>query len=168
MISDLAVEDIPQSPLCPGRVGSAGLLRDQCEVRLRFLDGRPVIEGLSVDALRGELDRAACWMNRRGDFIDPPLAVVRDVLAMPDYDGIPRLRAVVEAPFVTREGRIIRTAGYHPDIAVYYLADDFDLGDVPTTPTAKDVAHAREQFLSTALPSSAQKIVRLARSGRHQ
>jgi hypothetical protein len=40
------------------------------------------IEILTADALRGELERAAIWLDKKGDTVAPPLNVVRDILTL--------------------------------------------------------------------------------------
>lgn len=112
-------------------------------VRLHYDDTIPRVEALNADALRGELDRAAFWMTKNDTLIDPPMAVVRDVLSLPNYD-FPRLRAVVEVPFFTEEGRLVVTPGYHADAGIFlHLPPGLVIPEVPEEPSPKDLQRAK-------------------------
>jgi hypothetical protein len=113
-------------------------------VRLRLDGDAPSVEALTPDALRGELDRTALW--QKGDPprpVDPPMAVVRDILSLPQYLSLPQLRAVAEAPFFAADGRLIVTPGYHPDAGVYLrMPHGLVVPPVPPEPSAKNVKEA--------------------------
>ena len=111
-------------------------------------DHAPRVEVLGVDSLRGELDRTANFLREtknRGEVpTDPPLAVVRDILTRPSHN-FPCLRAVVEAPFFTRQGELIVTPGYHRDAGVVlHLHDGLAIPPVPNEPSSTDVERAKE------------------------
>src|SRR5690348_14512336 len=64
-------------------------------VRLRIVDRTIEIQALGKDALVGDLDRVANWLNsdKGGNgAIAPPEAVVRDILSLPQWD-LPLLHA---------------------------------------------------------------------------
>src|SRR5438093_1470756 len=100
-------------------------------VRLRFDDDTVRVEPLTVDALRGELDRVALWVKPKGGLAEPPASVVKNILSLPVFD-LPRLRAVAEAPFFTLDGRLVVTPGYHTDVGVFlHLPDGSFIPPVP-------------------------------------
>ena len=103
-------------------------------VRLHLDDDVSRIEILTADALRGELERAAIWLDKKGDTAAPPLNVVRDILTL-QTRPLPRLRAVVDAPFFNGEGVLVVTPGYHPDAEVYLrLPERLRVHEVPAAP----------------------------------
>jgi hypothetical protein len=111
--------------------------------RLRFDDGTPRVEALGFDALRGELDRAAVWVSAKGDLSFPPMAVVRNILALPGYD-LPPLRAVAEAPYFDGAGRLIAADGYDAESRVFLrLPTGLTVPLVPPAPSDADVLQAR-------------------------
>jgi uncharacterized protein DUF3854 len=116
-------------------------------IRLRLDDeGGHRMEPLAPDGMRGELDRVAEWVrttNKGPQIIDPPLGVVKDVLALPSYE-LPKLRGIATAPFFTREGQLVVEAGYHPNAGLYLdLRAGFSVRVVPATPSLEDVRRAR-------------------------
>jgi hypothetical protein len=128
--------------------------------RDRTRDGAPSLDVLGEDALRGHLARSAQWVRCRtskdGDVtmtdVPPPMDVVRDVLALPSWDDVPPLRALVECPTFDREGRLIDRPGYHPEAMLYYApAPDLDVPTVPEAPTPTDVAEAHRWLLDELL-----------------
>jgi hypothetical protein len=129
-------------------------LRDGTLCRLRAKDdgGPPTIEIMGVDALRGALDRAACWgseiQTKRGPSIaygPPRLDLVKDVLAMPSYDtdAFPPLDAVAESPRFLPGGRLVMEPGYHREGRLFYSPSP-DLAGlvVPEKPTSAQVAES--------------------------
>ncbi len=123
-------------------------------VRLRIGEGEPRVEPLTPDALRGELDRAARWEAGTGDrrrLVDPPMAVVRDILARPDWE-LPELRAIAEAPFFDCEGRLVMGRGYHPESRVFlHSPSALEIPSVPPTPSSDDLASATAQIRNDLL-----------------
>lgn len=125
-------------------------------VRLRQAEAEGPIEvqALTLDALRGVLDRAANWaeprVNKKGDQIlkwgPPRLDVVRDLAALPGWDSaiIPYIEAIVESPRFLADGRLITTPGYHPDARLYYNPPA-NLAElvVPPRPTPSQVETAK-------------------------
>ncbi len=120
-------------------------------VRLRLDDEAPRVEILTADGLRGELDQAALWQAPNGTIADPPMSVVRNILALPSYD-LPRLRAVAEAPFFTRDGQLVVTPRYHKTAETYlWLPPGLVIPDVPATPSVEDLRRAKQLLLVEVL-----------------
>jgi len=123
--------------------------REGVLVRLRFQDDSgPKVEPLSADALRGVLDRTADWIRTTmaGVFTaDPPLKVVKDLLALPAYEDIPWLKALATTPFFARGGRFIVEPGYDIDSGVYlHLEPGLVIPSVSRQPTQPEVNAARD------------------------
>lgn len=121
----------------------------------------PTIEPLSIDALRGELDRAASWgsqvFTKKGVTIQygpPRLDVVRDFAALPGWDPviIPKLDAVVETPRFLADGRLLCEPGYHADARLFYApGEGLDGLVIPERPTARQVKAAKSLLLDDLL-----------------
>jgi len=121
-------------------------------VRLRFDDNVPRVEPLTVDALRGELDRVALWVKPKGGLAEPPASVVKNVLSLPGFD-FPRLRAVAEVPFFAPEGRLVIGSGYHADVGIFlHFQDGHLLRQVPAVPSSDDLKEAKRLILEELLP----------------
>ena len=74
-------------------------------LRIRIETGGPYLEPLTDHALRGVLSRVANWLsiriNQRDEILEddaPPMEVVKDLAALPGWDGIPPIEAIIEAP----------------------------------------------------------------------
>jgi len=112
-------------------------------VRMRFDDEVPRVEPLTLDGLRGELDRVAEWVKPDGTLAPPPNLVVRDILSLPSCEGIPRLRAIAEAPFFARDGRLVAAEGYDAGTGVFCrFPHGLVVPAVPKAPSAEDVRRA--------------------------
>ncbi len=93
-------------------------------------DGPPSIGQLSIDAFRGELDRAAYWANehfdKRGNpklsYGPPRVDVVRDLMSLGrwDEDVVPRLDLIVESPHFLPDGTLLRQPGYNREARLFY------------------------------------------------
>lgn len=125
-------------------------------------DFPPTIESLSLDALRGEMDRSAAWgteyFDKKGNarirYGPPRLDVVRDVAALPNWEHnlIPRLDTIVETPRFLADGTLLRTPGYHADARLYYApSSGMDTIDVPKHPSSIDLAWAKDLILGHLL-----------------
>lgn len=102
-------------------------------------NGQAAIAPLTSPALRGYLARAAEWVStseRRGAVdVMPPIPVVEDILAMPDYPGIPALSGIVHAPVFGPDGSVALIPGYHRATGYWLQAStDFHIPDTPPTP----------------------------------
>ena len=122
--------------------------------RLRLPGGRPpLLEALAEPAARGELARAATWVATQRHApplnVSPPLEVVRDLLARPDWPGLPRLEAVVECPVFDAAGTLADRPGFHAASGLWYApAEGLVVPPVPDGPTDAEVAAARELILA--------------------
>ena len=111
-------------------------------------EGRPVAAALNEDRLRHMLARLASWVrsNSKGEIVPapPPVAVVKSVLVTPD-PGLPVLMGIVNTPVFGRNGKLLTSAGYHPDARLLYQpALGFAVPHIPERPTAVQIAEARD------------------------
>jgi hypothetical protein len=108
-------------------------------------NGRPKVEPFSEAGLRGRLSRVANFFRHGGQgliAIHPPAAVVKDILALGEWN-FPGLNGVVEVPVLTPDGRIIDQPGYDAESRLFYWpAKDLKVPPLPEHPTAKDVEGA--------------------------
>lgn len=125
-------------------------------VRLRQIDGDGPIESqtLSIDALRGVLDRVANWgeprTTKKGNEVlkwgPPRMEAVKDLQALPGWDPqiIPILETIVESPRFLPNGRLVTSPGYYPEARLYYNppASLTDLV-IPSRPTRDQVEAAK-------------------------
>ena len=121
-------------------------------VRLEVEEGRHQLVSLTVDALRGEIDRCAEWLrvkeNRNGEVTEapahPPLDVVRDILALPPQKrAFPLIDAVVRTPIFLSNGELVTRPGYHAAARVLYApVAGVEMPPVPDRPSAEMVAEA--------------------------
>lgn len=80
----------------------------------------------------------------------PSKAVLDAVLAKKDWPGLAPLHKVISTPVLRPDGTLLQTPGY--DAATgYYLAGRIEYGEIPTEPTAAEVAEAREFLLKRFL-----------------
>jgi hypothetical protein len=89
-------------------------------------DGRHVVEYMSEAAMRGVLARSANYTRpsktqARHRAVSPPGDVVKDILSLPsDQLELPPLGAIVEAPVLLPDGRVLSNLGYDPASKLYY------------------------------------------------
>lgn len=116
-------------------------------------NGVPGIQGITEDALKGYLARAAYFYRVNASKnspeiarADPPGAVVKDILALPASTWkFPALEAIVETPILRPDGTIHDTPGYDPETRLYYRpAPGFDMEPVPEHPTSTQLKYAIE------------------------
>ena len=113
--------------------------------------GYPIIREMTEHRMRHRLARVASWYaikgkgkNRAETPTKPPIDVVRDVLATPDFP-LPVLSHIVEAPIFASDGTLQTEPGYHPRTQNYYApAAGFVIPCVPEQPSASEVKRARE------------------------
>jgi putative DNA primase/helicase len=123
-------------------------------VRLRVdgTSGPPVVEPMTLDSVRGQLARVASWKAARATKggtrlaeVAPPIAVVRDFMALPGWSekAIPRLEAVVDCPTFARDGSLVVHPGYDRASAMYYRpAPGLVVPDVPGSPSPDQIQAA--------------------------
>ncbi len=105
--------------------------------------GSPVIEGMSLDALRGRLDRAARWVRNAGKgfrAILPPEWAARAVQAADEW-RFPVLAGVIEAPTLRPDGGVLDRPGYDAATGLLFMPTG-DFPPVPVRPSAAQVQAA--------------------------
>ncbi len=107
---------------------------------------RPIVQALGDSDLRACLARSANWVKeaskekRKGTNCFPPPGVVKDLLALGNWPGLPSLDAIVEVPIIRDDGSILDRAGYDPRTGLVYTPpSDFVLPAVPQNPTETEV-----------------------------
>jgi hypothetical protein len=77
----------------------------------------------------------------------PHERLVKDVLHLKNWpeDAIPEIRRVVSSPRFTSEGRLLVEPGFDAESGIY-LIPDFDMPDVPSSPTDADVEWAKDMI----------------------
>jgi hypothetical protein len=123
-------------------------------LQTRQKDKAPFLQLLDAAMLRGSLARAANWIrfsetNDAANIknVSPPVDVVRDVEALPEYD-LPYLQSVVECPVFAPDGELVATPGYHPGAQLWYHPSGLqDLPPVPTNPTREEIDKAKDLLL---------------------
>lgn len=85
-------------------------------------DGRPMVEALTRDELRIEAVRRISFertVTRKDGgidvkFVNPPPDLLSNVLKLGEWEGIPPLAGVVEAPVLREDGSVVSDPGYDP------------------------------------------------------
>lgn len=111
--------------------------------------GKPRIETVGENSLRGQLARAANFYAERErngvvEFtaVHPPMEVVRDILALGAWT-FPTLTSVVETPTLRPDGSIITDPGYDRTTGTFYCpARGLDVGHIPERPTRDELTAA--------------------------
>lgn len=89
---------------------------------------RAAVRALDTHALRGILERSANFISsskKRGRLaVGPPMDVVNDLLALPEWGDLPTLEGLVTAPVVAPCGTICTRPGYLPEVGLYYHEPD--------------------------------------------
>jgi hypothetical protein len=111
----------------------------------------PVAQTLNEDRLRHQLARSADWIKcteRDGvKAAAPPLDVVRDMLAAPEYP-LPPLTSIVQTPVFAPDGTLQTERGYCSAGKTFYVpAPGFTVPPVSPTPTADEIARAKATIL---------------------
>jgi hypothetical protein len=114
------------------------------------------IQEFTASALMGKLADVADWETvglddngtpvRRAVF--PPRDVVNTMLTAGAWPGLPALSGIVNAPVFSRDGALHDHRGYSKATRLYYTGG-VKVGD--TTPTPKNIAHAKELILNNLL-----------------
>ncbi len=112
--------------------------------------GAPHLDGMTEAAVRGYLDRVADWLGKGGP-VRPPMDVVRDVMALPEWP-LPNINGIIETPVFGPDGALLVTEGYHSVAEVYLHIDPgFKLPPVPEHPTTEEIVVARQLILDDLL-----------------
>jgi hypothetical protein len=116
-------------------------------------EGRIVIESLALDALRGVMERSASFVapTKKGDYhpVPPPMDVVRDVHALPEWPGVPPLLGIVTSPRVRADGTILAKPGYDRATRLY-LTEYGETVAVPDAPTGRDARRSVAEIIDGA------------------
>jgi len=120
-------------------------------LRARANTGAPYLETLEDNALRGLMARSAYWTRAvntaEGERIEdapPPIDAVKDLMALPGWDGIPLLDSVSECPVFGQDGALVATPGYHPGARLWYSpGDGLDVPGVSDNPSRDEIDLAR-------------------------
>ncbi|MCG3124890.1 MAG: hypothetical protein GIKADHBN_03396 [Phycisphaerales bacterium] len=125
-------------------------------VRVKRTDeGRWMVDRPTEHGLRGELERAADFVNppkEEGEEpfpVAPPMDVVRDVRSLPEFPGIPPLDGIVTSPRVRPDGTILSRPGYDAGTRLY-LVPDAPMVEVPENPS-RDNARDAARFIAEEL-----------------
>src|SRR5215475_10244310 len=85
---------------------------------------RPFVEELSENHVRHHLARVAEFVREGPSgartLVHPPPAVVGDLLALPNWSGLPALEALTEVPILRADGTVLDTAGYDSPSGLVY------------------------------------------------
>lgn len=108
-------------------------------------NGEPYLAVVSEAGLRGILARVAWWYrwterDGKKDAL-PPIPVVKDMMAAPEYP-LPIISRVVEAPVFGRQGELNLEPGYHSASRTYYWSHGLEVPPVPEKPSQKDIERA--------------------------
>lgn len=109
--------------------------------------GKMQLQEVNESALRGRMARTAQWLRHGKDdypiAVHPPVAVVRDVLHLPEWDGLPALVNITESPVLRPDGTVLDTPGYDTATGLLYVpAADLNLRTVAPEPTAHEMLDA--------------------------
>ncbi|MCA9253890.1 MAG: hypothetical protein KDA54_22410, partial [Phycisphaerales bacterium] len=114
----------------------------------------PMIQQLESNALRGELTNVADWFAlkhlKQVDKLEadlPPLAVARDILALPQV-GLPPLNAIITCPAFTPSGNLIIKSGYDAESGLWHHRSLSKIAGVPLRPTPREIGSAREVLIN--------------------
>jgi hypothetical protein len=134
--------------------GSSLFVRSGRLVRIVERKSGLSIEELDTDAVFGLLIRSANWFTWKGDQTKPTRDIAKDMLANP-HPNLAPLEAIATSPVFTQSGDLIVTPGYHEKAALFLdpktLQGIDEALQIPTTPTAVDVAAARTLILEELL-----------------
>ena len=111
--------------------------------------GAPIIKLVDQDKLRHFLARAADWkkshrVNNRiiVNDVEPPMSVVRDILATPDMP-LEVLTHIVQTPIFAEDGSLQSVPGYQPASKTFYAPQDgLKIPNVGDSPSEQSVQEA--------------------------
>ncbi|MDA2931442.1 hypothetical protein MYX84_16105, partial [Acidobacteria bacterium AH-259-O06] len=117
--------------------------------------GALVVNNLSRDMLRNEVDRAAKWVRRDSGGgtrpAHPPMPIIRNMLATADAP-LPVLYRITEVPVFAPDSTLQTEPGYHPAAHVYYEpAAGLTIPQVPERPTQAQITQARSLIFDNLL-----------------
>jgi hypothetical protein len=115
--------------------------------RIRWDEGvGPSIEPLDKEKLRSHMALVADYVRytKAGrSNVWPPKELASEVLAHPEWPGLPRLNSLAESPTVRPDGSILDTPGFdEPTGLVYIPSPDLDLYKYPDKPSPDQLKKA--------------------------
>jgi hypothetical protein len=124
-------------------------------LRAKSDTGAPYLETLDDSAVRGLMARSARWKKlvtgKHGDDEEecpPPIDAVKDLMALPGWDGIPVIDSVVECPVFGPGGELVIEPGYHPNARLWYSpAKGLDVPPVSEAPAREEIDRAKALLL---------------------
>ena len=124
-------------------------------LRTKADTGAPYLETLDENALRGLMARAATWTRvintskgEKEEAAPPPMDAVKDLMAIPGWDGIPIIDSVTECPVFGQDGALVGAPGYHPGARLWYApAAGLDVLLVSDKPSQAEIDEARDLLL---------------------
>lgn len=151
-VTDRRLRDLVRESI--GALGSVESLYQRGGVLLRLKRddlGRCITDPLDIDALRGMLERSADYVRydakrKKNVPVAPPIDVVRDVQALPDY-AFRHLAGIVETPITRSDGTILDSAGYDEQSRLFYEPPpELHIPRIAPRPSPKDVENAVRLF----------------------
>lgn len=129
--------------------------------RIRSRGPEAFVEPMTIDSLRGFLERAATFSRtykKDGEtkiVLKPlPLDYVRDILALPSWseEVFPMLHGIMQCPFFAANGHLVIAPGYHAESKIWYEpAPDLNIDPVPSSPTDKEIEVAKHWLTNELL-----------------
>ena len=108
-------------------------------------DGRHFLREWGAEDVTFVLDRMARFVRVTDDGTVPgrlPADVVKDLLVA-WQKPVPELVGIVGTPVFTADGTLVTTTGYQPETRLYYQPVGWSVREVPTQPSAADLASAK-------------------------
>jgi hypothetical protein len=114
---------------------------------LKDEDERPSVSSVDEKAARLKLCRAIEFVKttQKGGriIVDPPLNLVRTILAFGTWPGIPALKSLIQTPIIHPDAHICLSPGYDEKTGYYFdPGNDLTVPAIPDTPTPEDVSEA--------------------------
>ncbi len=81
--------------------------------------------------------RAKKWLA-----VDCPIDLAKRIIAMRGLYGLPRLRAVLTAPILTLDGRVLDRDGHDPETGLLLILNAHEVTPIPKNPTAEQLREA--------------------------
>jgi hypothetical protein len=114
---------------------------------LRDDTGRPRTDVLRVDEMRHELSLAATWIRPSPyggppNNVHPPASVARDLLVR-QWEELPRLTALIEAPCLRPDGTLLTEPGWDKTTGLWLDPNsNLEVPPVPENPSKTEIAAA--------------------------
>lgn len=109
--------------------------------------GHSFIEEITEDSMRWISCRAADFIKVTpgGEIckVHPPTLMVKSLLALGGWDGIPHLTGLIQSPIIHLDGHITMVRGYDEVSEFYYdPGPALELPDIPEAPTKEEIQEA--------------------------